>query len=135
MLACKTESPSESTADHSSSDKKSDSTTIASDTQTKSSSSSIMDGETYQILLPQKKGEAIKIQPKVGYKVNKDFPHRLTLLDPKTEILGEHSESLLSFSLTEGSCKERCKGSADFSICNDQMCKLYRDIHVSWSAQ
>ena len=110
-------------------------------TTTASSSSvvtgAIVDGETYQVLLPQKAGEPLKVQPKIGYKVNKDFPHRFVLKGSSNlEVKGEHTEALLSFSLTgEPSCPDKqCKGSADFSICNDQMCKLYRGIDLAWSA-
>ena len=100
----------------------------------------VVDGETYQIMLPQAKGEALKVLPKVGYKVNKDFPHRLMLKSESPEgisVTGAHTEQELSFALTEGlTCASgRCEGSADFSICNDQMCKLYRGVSVAWGAK
>lgn len=102
-----------------------------------SASSSIIDGETYQVLLPQAPNELLKVEPKVGYKVNKDFPHRVTLKGPSESVVnGSHTESLLTFSVQEGAaCPEKqCKAVADFSICNDQMCKLYRGVELSWSA-
>jgi len=97
----------------------------------------LVDGETYQVLLPQRAGEPLKVQPKIGYKVNKDFPHRFVLKGTSDlEVKGEHTEALLSFSFTgESSCPDKqCKGTADFSICNDQMCKLYRGVDIAWSA-
>jgi hypothetical protein len=98
----------------------------------------VIDGETYQLITPQKKGEPLRVQAKAGYKVNDDFPHRLVVKSSPKEVsvTGVKSAGELSFATSSLSCEgSSCEGSADFSICNDQMCKLYRDVAVSWSAQ
>jgi PBP1b-binding outer membrane lipoprotein LpoB len=98
----------------------------------------VVDGETYQLITPQKQGEPLRVQAKAGYKVNDDFPHRLLIKSsPKdVSVEGVKSAGELRFATSTLSCEgDQCKGSADFSICNDQMCKLYRDVAVSWSAR
>jgi len=92
----------------------------------------VLDGETYELFYPQQKGAAISVRPKPGFKVNKDFPHRLKIKG--AEVTGEIKPEQLEFAVASAtaSCEGTCEGSADFSICNDQMCKLYRDVKLSW---
>ena len=92
----------------------------------------VLDGETYELFYPQQAGAAISVRPKPGFKVNKDFPHRLKLKD--AEVTGEIKPEQLEFAIASASasCEGTCEASADFSICNDQMCKLYRDVKLSW---
>ena len=92
----------------------------------------VLDGETYELFYPQQEGAPISVRPKPGFKVNKDFPHRLKLKG--AEVTGEIKPEQLEFAIASAtaSCEGSCEGSADFSICNDQMCKLYRDVKLSW---
>ena len=92
----------------------------------------VLDGETYELFYPTAKGAPIKVSPKPGFKVNQDFPHRLKVKE--SEVTGAIGDKELTFALEGQRCEGTCEASADFSICNDQMCKLYRDVKLSWSA-
>ena len=92
----------------------------------------VLDGETYELFYPTAKGSPIKVSPKPGFKVNQDFPHRLKVKE--AEVTGALGDKELTFALEGQTCEGTCEASADFSICNDQMCKLYRDVKLSWSA-
>ena len=114
-----------------------------------SASSKVIDGDTYQVILPDSevKGlqveQLIRIIPKPGYKANKDFPHRLKVTSsPKVqatqeEVKGELKETTLQYavSLKLSSGEHVIKGIADFSICNENMCKLYRGEALQWAVK
>ena len=106
-----------------------------------------MDGETYQIYYPSKPlnstqgQQTIKVIPKPGYKVNLDFPHRIkvapseTLKIEKPNLKGEITQKQLHYKVNvEGkNGKHSLQAKADFSICNESMCKLYRATPVEWT--
>ena len=114
-----------------------------------SANSKVIDGDTYQVILPasEVKGlqveQVIRIIPKPGYKANKDFPHRLKITSsPKVqatqeEVKGEMKETTLQYavSLNLSSGEHAVQGVADFSICNENMCKLYRGEALQWAAK
>jgi hypothetical protein len=99
----------------------------------------VIDGETYQVFLPTTPGAAVRVLAKPGFKPNADYPHRLTLKGPSPnpevsgEIGGVISGEALTFAAAPASGAQ-VAASADFSICNDQMCKLYRAVELSWVA-
>ena len=140
-------SPKKTSAQHDKNVKKSTpANTASSSTKT---STSMFDGETYQIYYPtevlsdHKGQQTIKIIPKPGYKVNQDFPHRLQV-NPSTSIKvntdkidGKITQKQLHYYVAiEGqNGKHDLKAKADFSICNENMCKLYRAEDFKWTAQ
>ena len=86
----------------------------------------------------------IEISPLPGYKMNKDFPSRLkvaphegvTLTKP---VLGKAdadlSEAMLRFKVpfvVSAAGSADMSGTADFSVCNESSCKLYRGEQISW---
>ena len=98
----------------------------------------VIDGETYQVFLPAAPGAAVRVLAKPGFKPNADYPHRLTIkgaTNPEVsgEIGGVISGEALTFAAAPAAGAQ-VTASADFSICNDQMCKLYRDVQLSWVA-
>ena len=86
----------------------------------------------------------IEVTPAKGYKMNLEFPSRLSLeptagVKPAKEQLGkddaEVTEKALRFKVafTPASAgKLSMAGSADFSVCNDSTCKLIRDEKLAW---
>ena len=112
-------------------------------------SSRVIDGDTYQIILPDSDltslevEQVIRVIPKPGYKANKDFPHRLKVTSSpevqvaQDEFKGELKETALQYavSLKLSSGEHAIKGIADFSICNENMCKLYRGEALQWTAK
>jgi multidrug efflux pump subunit AcrB len=108
----------------------------------------LVDGETYQIYYPttplttNQGQQTIKIIPKPGYKVNQEFPHRIQVSPSKTlkvkteSIQGKITQKQLHYQISvEGKGgKHSLKAKADFSICNEEMCKLYRAEPVEWTA-
>ncbi len=98
-----------------------------------------------------KKGEPgnalLKVTPGAGFKMNKEFPVKLKL-KPGTDwkVAKEElkvadvklNESALEFplSLTPNvSGRVKLEALADFSVCNDQSCKLIRGLELSWGLQ
>ena len=86
----------------------------------------------------------VEITPLPGYKMNKDFPSRLKL-DPKENLAmaktvltkkdADISEALLRFKVPFTAAKAGSvglSGNADFSVCNESTCKLYRGEQVIW---
>ena len=108
----------------------------------------VVDGETYQIYYPSKPlnstqgQQTIKVVPKPGYKVNQDFPHRIQVEPSETlkiktpNLKGEITQTQLHYKVdVEGkNGKHSLQAKADFSICNESMCKLYRATPVEWTA-
>ena len=123
--------------------------TVSSQKSTPQGSTFMVDGETYQIYYPTKPLNAnqgqqiIKVVPKPGYKVNQDFPHRMkvspsqTLKIKASTLKGEITQKQLHYTMNiEGeNGKHALQGTADFSICNESMCKLYRATPVEWTTQ
>ena len=142
-------SPSKSSTSQSSvSQKKTSSTSTPSKTSSPSSKL-IQDGETYQVYYPQAalsspSGQhVVKVIPKPGYKVNQDFPHRM-VINPTAKLKFEQTSLTGSFTKKELAYTVKLQGEkgthtvnavADFSICNDAMCKLYRGTKLAWTAQ
>ena len=87
----------------------------------------------------------IKIVPLDGYKMNKDFPNSLKLTPHKSAEFkktdfapgdAQLSDQLLSFSVdftanTAG--KIDLTAIANFSVCNDRVCKLFRGEKLAWA--
>lgn len=86
----------------------------------------------------------IEVTPTTGYKMNLDFPSRLALDTPAGATLGktelgqedvEITEAALRFTVDytpEEAGKLDLAGAADFSVCNENACKLVRDEKVAW---
>lgn len=86
----------------------------------------------------------IEITPTPGYKMNLEFPSRLDLDPPqgaalqKTELGRddlEITEQALRFTVAytpEQAGQLDLAGAADFSVCNENACKLIRDEKVAW---
>lgn len=86
----------------------------------------------------------IEVLPQTGYKMNLDFPARLKITEPgviqvdKAELSQEDAqltEEGLRFTVhytapTAG--EAHISGLADFSVCNDNACKLVRGEEVQW---
>lgn len=88
--------------------------------------------ETFTVKLP-KDGSPLIIAAKAGYKINADFPHRaiFTAADIKEEAKTKRNDKSLSFTQVSES-KLPAQGvtaEASFSVCNDQMCKLYKETY------
>ena len=105
--------------------------------QTKSQNSEneqqpLTDDETYTVKLP-KDGGSLVITAKAGYKINADFPHRaiFTAADIKEEAKTDRSDKKLSFAKVSESKlpTQGIQAEASFSVCNDQMCKLYKETY------
>ncbi len=86
----------------------------------------------------------VEVTPSKGYKMNLEFPSRLTLepvagVKPAKEKLGkedaEVTEKALRFKVayTPASAgKLNMTGSTDFSVCNETTCQLIRDEKLAW---
>ncbi len=86
----------------------------------------------------------VEVTPGPGYHVNTEFPVRLKLVPPagvtaaKAQLEradAELSEAALRFNVaftaaTAGTVN--MAGTADFSVCNDNTCKLIRDEKLAW---
>lgn len=117
--------------------------------KTSSTPNKMVDGETYFIYYPttplssSKGQQTIKVVPKPGYKVNLEFPHRIqvapssTLKVKSASVLGKITKKQLHYQVdVEGQNGEHTlQAKADFSICNEEMCKLYRATPVKWTTQ
>lgn len=103
------------------------------DTKMPTASVTNMDAETYSVNLP-KSGQVLTIIPKPGYKVNADFPHRAHYIASETKevALTQHNEKELSFKASETTKlpQSGIKAETSFSICNDQMCKMYKETYT-----
>ena len=96
------------------------------------------EGDTFIVHLPKasQKGQgSLKIESKLGYKVNENFPHRAEFkLSPSQTLTAQTKKEKhrLTFTTTEGDISKMGTSVAlSFSICNDQMCKLY-DEKYQW---
>ena len=91
-----------------------------------------VDDETYTVTLP-KAGGSLVITAKDGYKINADFPHRaiFTAADIKEEAKTDRGDKKLKFAKASESKlpAQGVKAEASFSVCNDQMCKLYKETY------
>lgn len=86
----------------------------------------------------------IEVTPTPGYKMNLEFPSRLKLDAPAGAALAkaelgrddvEITEQALRFTVAytpEQAGKLDLAGAADFSVCNENACKLVRDEKVAW---
>ncbi len=86
----------------------------------------------------------IEVTPLPGYKMNKEFPSKLRMgkaegvSTPKTEYGradAEVTEKILRFKVAFTAAeagKVNLNGSADFSVCNENACKLIRDEKLAW---
>ena len=96
------------------------------------------EGDTFIVHLPKasQKGQgSLKIESKLGYKVNENFPHRAEFKLSASQTLTAQTKkekNRLTFTTTEGDISKMGTSVAlSFSICNDQMCKLY-DEKYQW---
>lgn len=92
----------------------------------------------------QPASSVIEITPAAGYKMNLEFPSRLALDTPEGAALGkteltaddlEITEKALKFTVAytpEQAGQLDLAGAADFSVCNENACKLVRDEKVAW---
>lgn len=101
-------------------------------TQSKIKSAAQADDETYTVSLPTDGGPLL-IKAKAGYKINADFPHRaiFSYADIKEEAKTDRSDKKLSFTKASESKlpTQGVKAETSFSVCNDQMCKLYKETY------
>lgn len=107
--------------------------------------------QTYAIKITPGDAEAgkpatsvIEVTPMPGYKMNKDFPTRLAVSPSEGVTLAksdfekddvELSEEVLRFEVpftAAAAGKLDLAGSADFSVCNENACKLIRDEKLAW---
>lgn len=91
-----------------------------------------LDADTYTVSLPTE-GTPLTITPKSGYKINADFPHRAILSAGETTETAsvDHNEKRLLFITDAKSAlpNQGVKADLSFSVCNDQMCKLYKESY------
>ena len=103
-----------------------------SNAQKETSTNKLTDGDTFTVALP-KDGTVFTIKPKPGYKINADFPHRAILSagEVKETALTDHNEKRLVFNLIAESKLPATgiEAETSFSVCNDQMCKLYKKTY------
>ena len=100
--------------------------------QQKSQRKAGADEDTYTVSLP-KNGSEFMIKPKLGFKINADFPHRAILKAGgivETAVT-DHTEKRLIFKMIAESKLPTAGVEAEtsFSVCNDQMCKLYKESY------
>lgn len=100
------------------------------------------------IVVSGKSGEDVEvpvvIRSNPGFKINKDFPWKIKV--PSSEALLADSAELDASSIELGETQARGvvrvkptagthqgKVIADFSICNDDVCKFYRDTEIAYT--
>lgn len=100
------------------------------------------------IVVSGRSGEDVEvpvvIRSNPGFKINKDFPWKIKV--PSTEALLAESAELDSSAINLGETEARGvvrvkptagthqgKVIADFSICNDDVCKFYRDTEIAYT--
>ena len=97
------------------------------------SGDSSVDADTYTVSLPTSE-TPLTIKPKPGYKINADFPHRAILSAGATQATAsvDHTEKRLIFKTAAKDAlpKTGVKAELSFSVCNDQMCKLYKETYA-----
>ena len=96
-------------------------------------------GDTFMVRLPDAKkgaGAVLKIDAKLGYKVNDSYPHHADFKvgNQVIETQVEKTKHYLVFKPTKGATGidiSQLGTSVDlsFSICNDNMCKLYNETY------
>jgi hypothetical protein len=120
-----------------------------SDVQSNTSTSNITEKDTFRIIYPAQKNksgtikQSVKIIAKSGYKVNTDFPARIKINPTKTlkftanELNGELKDKKLVYTIDFEAPlgTHQISATADFSICDDSSCQLYRGEKLSWVAQ
>lgn len=86
----------------------------------------------------------IEVTPGPGYKVNLDFPAKLTFSPPEGVTAEKKAFDKGDAELTEKALRFNVpftaaaagtislSGTADFSVCNDNTCKLIRDEKLAW---
>lgn len=86
----------------------------------------------------------VEVLPGAGYKINLEFPVRMTLSPLKgakaakrelSKADAEISEKALRFNVVftaDAAGTLSLDGAADFSVCNPSTCKLIRDEKLSW---
>lgn len=95
-----------------------------------------------------KAGEAgesvVEIKPAAGYKMNQEFPTKMTLKpvkglsfakDTLTKAEADLTEKALRFKVSHTAQKAgtfEVPAVADFSVCNPEICKLFRGEALSW---
>lgn len=87
----------------------------------------------------------VQVTPTPGYKMNLEFPSKMKLTAndkvtaPKLEFSGpdaEITEQALKFKVAytaNAAGKVDLAGAADFSVCNENACKLIRGEEVAWA--
>lgn len=107
--------------------------------------------QTYKIRITPGEAEAgkqatsvIEVTPMPGYKMNKEFPSRLAIEPTEGATLAKSafevgdaqlSEEMLRFEIPFTAAeagKLDLAGSTDFSVCNENACKLIRDEKLAW---
>ncbi len=107
--------------------------------------------QTYKIKITPGDAEAgkqatsvIEVTPMPGYKMNKDFPSKLAVAPADGVTLAKTAFENDDAQLTEEALrfevpftaaaagKLDLAGSADFSVCNENACKLIRDEKLAW---
>ncbi|MCA9559149.1 MAG: hypothetical protein KC583_11385 [Myxococcales bacterium] len=86
----------------------------------------------------------IEVTPGPGYKVNLEFPVKLTFTPPEGVAAEKKSFGKGDAEITEKALRFNVpftpaavgtvslSGTADFSVCNDNTCKLIRDEKLAW---
>ena len=94
------------------------------------------EGDTFVVHLPESKNGAsvaLKIESKLGYKVNENFPHRAEFKVGSAQKITAQTKKekhRLTFTTSESDIsKIGTSVVLSFSICNDQMCKLYDETY------
>ena len=108
---------------------------------------SVVDQDTFQLIYPNPKlkdnQQTIRVIAKQGYKVNENFPARLVVKSSEkielsqSKIDGERikkDELVYLVKMKAPSGKYKLSGTAEFSICNDMMCKLYKE-DLTWTLE
>lgn len=154
LVACQTTDNKISTKDGDSSTQSDakKSNTVASITKSdrpNTSISNVIEKDTFRIIYPTQENksgaikQSIKIIAKSGYKVNTDFPARIKINPAKklkftaNELNGELKDKKLVYTVDFEAPlgTHQISATADFSICDDSSCQLYRGEKLSWAAQ
>ena len=101
-------------------------------TAAKGAATNVKEGESFNAYLPKTKEPQLKIEAKLGYKVNENYPHRAMFKVGGQTVEGEivKEKHRLTFSSAKADVsKLGTSVEVSFSICNDQMCKLYNETY------
>lgn len=97
---------------------------------TPSKKANTKEGESYNVHLPQAAQAQLKIEAKLGFKINENYPHRATFKVGGKAIEGDvvKEKHRLTFSSAKADVTQLGTSvEVSFSVCNDQMCKLYNE--------